>query len=285
MPFEKDIQKGITIMDDAEIELASAILKSEQDIYKELLKVFENVTITNGKLSSSEKTDEFLLSLDRKIQRVMNSSGYKASVLKYLTNFDKIAENVRKLQSAMNGANILASQVDPFKRIEVANTWDRLLGSGVNSSFVNPVRQGLYRSIMLGSTMSDMEQLMKDYVVTTDAVDSKLLRYVKQVSRDSLNQFDGGLQQKIALELDFNAVRYVGSIIKDSRAQCMKWAKKGLIKLDEEFEKEIKRAIDGSLVFEGKHSSGMIKETVLSNFIVNRGGWNCRHRAICTKVF
>lgn len=282
---DKKIQKGIKIMDAAEVSLADAITKLEKDLYKEILLIFDNLTVTNGKLSSNEKTDEFLLSLDRRIGRILRQSGYNGSVTKYLTNFDKIADNIKQIQSKMNGVNLLASQIDPFKRIEVSNAWDNLLGSGVNKSFIQPVRQGLYRNIMFGATIADAEKLVKDYVISTKDADSKLLRYVKQVSRDSLSQFDGGLQQKIAVELDFNACRYVGSLIKDSRAQCMKWVNIGLIKLDAEFEKQIELAIDNKLYYNDKTSGGMIKDTTLATFMANRGGYNCRHRCIATKVF
>lgn len=282
---DKNIQKGIQIIDNAEVSLVESLSKLEKDLYKEILMIFENITITNGKLSSNEKTDEFILSLDRRISRILSQSGYKGSVTKYLTNFDKIAQNVKDVQSKMNNVNLLSSQIEPFKRIEASNAWDNLLGSGVNKSFVQPVRQGLYRNIMFGATVADVEKLVKEYVISTKNADSKLLRYVKQVSRDSLSQFDGGLQQKIAIELDFNACRYVGSLIKDSRAQCVKWVGDGLIKLDEAFEAEIQKAIDGRLIENGKASSGMIKDTTLATFMSNRGGYNCRHRAITTKIF
>lgn len=283
---DKLFDRGIIIIDKAEADLTSSVIRSEQELYDEILKIFENVTITNGKLSNNSKTDEFLLSLDRRIGRILKNSGYTSSVEKYLTNFDKIAENVKKIQESVNGINLLASQIDPFRRVEVSNTWDNLLGAGVDKSFVQPIRQGLYRNIMFGASVGEVEKLVKDFVITKKDSDSKLLRYVKQVSRDSLSQFDGGLQTRIASELNLNACRYIGSLIMDSRAQCRKWVTQnnGLILLDKEFEKDIEKAIAGNLYYDGKKSSGMIKETTISNFMANRGGYNCRHRAIATKI-
>lgn len=272
-------------MDTAEFDLADAIKRSEKEVYKEIMKIFENVNITNGKLSSNKKTEEFLLSLDKKIKAVLKKNGYNESVSKYFVNFDKIAENVKQIQSKINQINLTASQIDPFKRIEIGNALDNLLGSGVSKSFVQPIRQGLYRNIMFGGTISDAEKIVREFVISKKNSDSTLLRYVKQVSRDSISQFDGGLQQLIATDLDLNAVRYVGSIVTDSRAQCRKWVDQSVIKLNFEFEKEIQRAIDGNLFYDGKRSSGMIKSTTLATFLSNRGGYNCRHRGIVTKLF
>lgn len=285
MAVDKNFDKGIKIMDGAEKNLASSLVKMEKKVYDEIMKIFEGISITDGKLSNNEKTDEFLASLDRRIAKVLKQNGYNDSVAKYLTNFDKIAENVKKIQSQLNGINLTATQINPFLRIEVSNTWDNLLGSGINKSFVNPLRQGIYRNIMFGATIGDVEKLVKEYVITNKNADSKLLRYVKQVSRDSISQFDGGLQQKLASELDLNACRYIGSIILDSRAQCRKWVDESLIKLDSDFAKEITSAINGNLMYDGKASSGMIKDTTLATFMANRGGYNCRHRCIATKIF
>lgn len=282
---DKLFNNGIKIMDGAENNLASSLIGMEKKIYDEILKIFDTISITDGKLSSNEKTDAFIASLDRRIAKVLKDNGYNESVTKYLINFDKIAENVKKIQSDLNGINLSASQIDPFKRIEISNTWDNLLGSGVSKNFIQPIRQGLYRNILFGATIGDVEKLVRDYVITTKDKDSILLRYVKQVSRDSISQFDGGLQQKIATELDLNACRYIGSIIVDSRAQCRKWVDEALIKLDSSFALEIVDAINGDLLFDGKYSSGMIKATTLATFMANRGGYNCRHRAIATKIF
>ncbi len=285
MSIDKNFNKGIKIMDGAETNLASSIAKIEKKIYDEILKIFESITITDGRLSNNQKTDEFLASLDRKIAKVLRDNGYNDSVSKYLTNFDKLSENIKKIQSQLNGINLTATQINPYLRIEISNTWDKLLGSGINKDFINPLRQGIYRNIMFGATIGDVEKLVKDFVITKKGSDSKLLRYVKQVSRDSISQFDGGLQQKIATELNLNGCRYIGSIIIDSRAQCRKWTEEGLIKLDSDFAQEIVSAINGTLNYDGKNSSGMIKDTTLATFMANRGGYNCRHRAIATKIF
>lgn len=58
-------------------------------------------------------------------------------------------------------------------------------------------------------------------------------KYVTQISRDTLNQFDGQINGRIAEEYGLNAFRYVGSIIEDSRPQCVQWvAMRTLLKED-----------------------------------------------------
>jgi len=283
MSIDKIVNSGIKIMDSSEESLADYVKKLEKNLYDELVKIFENVNITNGKLSTSDKAQEFLLSLDKKIKSGMKNAGYNEGVNKFLKDFDKIGENVKQLQSELNNINITSSQIKPFLNIEVQNTSNLLIGDKFNGNIIAPLQQSLYRNIMFGATVADTEKYLREYIISSKDKDSKLLRYVKQISSDSIRQFDGSLQSGIANELGLNAARYVGSIIIDSRAQCRKWVDESLIILDDSFEKEINKAINGTLTYDGKKSSGMYKETNLSNFAVLRGGYNCRHRAIMTK--
>lgn len=277
------IKQGEIIIDRAERTFGASVISIEDDVYLELLKIFDTLTITDGKLSTNQKTEEFLLSLDRRILAVLKKTGYNDAVYQYATNFDLLAKNAIDLQYQFNKINITQSQINPYKRIEVQNMLMRLLGGGINANFITPLREALYRNILFGGSLGEVENTLRTFVISEKDNDSKLARYVGQVSRDGLSQFDGGIQDRIKDELKLDAIRYVGSLIVDSRAQCIKWVEQGLIKLDFAFEKDIEAAVDRRLFYAGKRASGMYPETNLSNICSNRGGYRCRHRAIATK--
>jgi len=103
----------------------------------------------------------------------------------------------------------------------------------------------------------------------------QLKKYVSQVSRDALNQFDGQVNSRIAEEFGLNAFRYVGSIIEDSRPQCVRWVGKEVLLLDE---------LSNEISWAYSNGTGMIPGTTRDNFAVYRGGYNCRHSAIPFKL-
>jgi hypothetical protein len=209
--------------------------------------------------------------MDKRIYDALKKAKYDESVLKYTRNFNEIAQNTKDLQSAVNGINITDASISPILRIEVNNTIDKLAGSGLAKDFINPIRESLYRNIILGSKVTEVEESLKEFIISNANGDSKLLKYVKQASRDSMGQFDGILQQNIANELELNAVRYVGSLIKDSRPQCRRWVSDRVL-LIEDLAEEIRWAFN--------NGSGMNPNTTPDTFIIYRGGFNCRHRAI-----
>lgn len=269
-------------MDNASDKLSEVIKRLEPEIYREIIKVFDTLNVSAGALSNTEKAEAFLMNLDNRILAKLQKSGYYDAVGKFTKDFGLVADNIKEVQSFYNGQNILSSQIDPIKRLEVANTVDRLLGTGLSKDFVNPIRQTLYRNILFGSTITETQKTLRDFIISKEGEDSRLLRYVKQVSRDSISQFDGSVQQAIGIELGLDGKRYVGSLLKDSRAQCNKWVAMKIIPLDI-LQAEIDWAL-GKGDYKGKRCSGMIEETNVNTFDIYRGGYNCRHRSIPTKI-
>lgn len=272
---EDILSQGIKIFDNSESDLVNSIYGSEFLIYDELIQILNNVNVSNGKLQNNKAAQSFLLTLDTKIYSALKNADYDKSVLRFTKSFDLIADNSKQIQSALNGINITNSQISPILNLEVNNTIDKLTGAGIAKDFVNPIRETLYRNILVGADIGSVEKTLKDYLISTPDADSNLVRYSRQVARDSMQQFDGTIQGNIGDELNLNAIRYVGSLKKDSRPQCERWIKKdaGILLIDD-LNEEIKWAFE--------EGSGMIKGTDSENFYIFRGGWNCRHRAIAT---
>lgn len=271
------INKGDKILLNGSSDLVNGMYSIELLVYAALMEIFDTVDITNGKLATNPKAEEFLALLDYKIYQTLKKSGYPVLVSDFIGNYDKITENVRDLHQSLGNGIINLKDINSVKRLEVQKTIQNLTEQGMYKDFIAPVREGLYRNIMFGATVGETEQLIKSYVISDKEKNSKLTRYVKQASTDALHQYDGSVNQVAKQTLGLNAVQYVGSLIEDSRAQCMKWVGMSIIK-DSELKEEIEWALNGGR-FSNKKCSGMIEGTNPDNFCINRGGVNCRHRS------
>jgi dGTP triphosphohydrolase len=272
------INKGDKILLNGSSDLVNGMYSIELLVYAALMEIFDTVDITNGKLATNPKAEEFLALLDYKIYQTLKKSGYPVLVSDFIGNYDKITENVRDLHQSLGNGIINLKDINSVKRLEVQKTIQNLTEQGMYKDFIAPVREGLYRNIMFGATVGETEQLIKSYVISDKEKNSKLTRYVKQVSTDALHQYDGSVNQVAKQSLGLNATQYVGSLIEDSRAQCMKWVGMSIIK-DSELKEEIEWALNGGR-FSNKKCSGMIEGTNPDNFCINRGGYFCRHRAL-----
>lgn len=279
---DKLINKSDKLINDSQDTFLYDVKKSEKFIFEELIKILSTLTVTNGKLQTNQKSLEFLLSLDKRIFSALNKADYTASINEYVKNFDILAQNAREIQSAMNGLTVDSSQLKPIVNIEKQNTLLKL--KSLDKDFITPLRETIYRNIYLGSDITTIEKTIKDFVVSTPDSDSRLLKYANQISTDAIHQFDGSIQATIGEELGLNAIRYTGSLIKDSRGQCVKWVQEnhGII-LVKNLQEEIDFAYAGG-TYQGHSISGMIPGTTPENFAVLRGGYKCRHRVFYTKV-
>jgi hypothetical protein len=266
---------GDQLSDDMILKLTKSVKKSEETIFEELMKVLKKVDVKGGKLLKTNSAKEFLLSLDIRVNDVLKKTRYGDAVMDFVYDFDKIEKNSLDISKLINGEKISPSVVSKISQLEVESTIDKLLVSGVNNSFTIPVREALYRNIALGHGIKDAEATIEAFVRSTPDADSKLLRYVKQVSRDSIQQYDGSIQEKIGQHLGTNGLVYTGSLVADSRPQCIRWVKKREI-CNDDLQKEIDWAYN--------NGSGMIPSTTPENFKTNRGGYHCRHRAFAAKV-
>ena len=166
--------------------------------------------------------------------------------------------------------------MNPFKRWAVNNVIAAMQGQGLTQTLINPLKQELLVAVNQGSSLADVVASIAGQLTTTEARQGVLKRISLQASRDALLQYDGVVNEAVRKVYKMDALLYVGSIVKDSRAQCERWVtetkngKKGLI-LFADLQDEIDWADD--------NGTGMIPNTTPENFCQNRGGYNCRHIA------
>lgn len=152
-----------------------------------------------------------------------------------------------------------------------------LLESGVDANFIQPILDTLRAAVINGDDWQDFLDELEVLIVGIDDPPrlGRLDRYIKQVTTDSVNQFNAEYIRVINEETGLEWFRYSGSIITDSREFCIARAEKYYHK------KEVEAWVTSQ--GEPKPSGtwqGMIQGTNESNIWRRRGGWNCRHLII-----
>ncbi|MBK7885129.1 MAG: hypothetical protein IPJ81_16090 [Chitinophagaceae bacterium] len=124
---------------------------------------------------------------------------------------------------------------------------------------------------------------MQNYLIDNETGEGQLQKYTKQITTDALNQYSGQYTQIVSSDLDFEWFRYSGSNIETTRPFCLACTKKKFIHISEipqllkgnfpEF-----REFDGVINEKTGLPAGLIAGTDVSNFMINRGGYNCAHQ-------
>ena len=244
----------------------------EDTIYRKVRAAALKFNTDGGKLVFDDSNVEQVARLNQVIIDAIQSTPYPSKVRDYLGSFDTIKKYGLDVVADVNqlDRDALEALVNPVQRATVQQTLDNLTGVGINSNFVEPLKQGIYKNIVAGSTITDLETYLKSVIQSDPERMGQLKRYSTQVARDALNQYDGQVNARIASEFELDAYQYVGSIIADSRPQCVRWA--GSIIPIERLPDEI--------AWMYSNGTGSIPGTTVETFPIYRGGYNCRHSAI-----
>lgn len=271
-----DFNKPERINDKALEILQKRFNKVEPKFVKQVVDWINKFRTTSGNLVRSKENIARLSSFKTAINRFLEKAGYNVMVSAFLENFDEIGANTQLAQQELNGIDITKSFLNPFKRYAVNNVIAAMQGQGLNVNLINPLKNELLIAVNQGSSLTDVVTSIAGQLTTTEARQGVLKRISLQASRDALLQYDGVVNEAVRKSYKMDALLYVGSIVKDSRAQCERWVqetkngKLGLI-LFEDLQNEIDWA--------DNNGTGMIPDTTPENFCQNRGGFNCRHIA------
>lgn len=247
----------------------------EKELLAEVEGLIKKLSIENGKIVYNQKNINIVNDIEAKIKKIVSQSKYRSQVNDYLKNFEQITEAAKKEQRD-NDVKIGKIKFSDIQKTSIDITVNKMLGTGLDVNFVQPVKDIVFNSIVAGGSVADAELQLKGLVIGDAERQGKLTRYATQIARDSIYGYDGRIQSLIASELGMDCYSYEGSLIKDSRPQCVRWVEdfSGLLKFTE-LKKEIAWAY--------KNGTGMIPDTTPDNFAMNRGGYNCRHTV--TAVF
>lgn len=276
-----NFNKANRIIDAALDELKKRISIVEPRFNRQLLAWLRKYDTSSGNLSKSKRNKERVFAFNRAAERFLLQSGYTAMVEDFLVNFDELQANQQKFQMDFNGVKLTKSFLNPFKRWAINETTQNLLKQGLDIGLLRPIQDEMFTSVNQGGSLRDMINSLEAVLVTSDERNGLMKRLVSQASRDALGQYNGKVNEAVRKTYKMDGILYVGSLVKDSRAQCRRWTDAGEFGVDgllafDDLEKEINWAFN--------NGQGMIPATTPETFTAFRGGYNCRHTAYPTRL-
>lgn len=275
--LDKLVSDKDSFIDESENDLLGDFDSIERAIYNAVNKQILSMNQQDGRVVFDDTNVLKINELTAIIIATIQSSKYPSNVKKYLGNYNKVGKYNAKIQSYTNDvpAKELENLISPIQKQMVSAVMESLTGQGVDVAFIKPLTEGIYKNIVSGSTITDLQKTLEQYILSNEQKLGVFKRYVTQMSRDAMLQYDGQINSYIANKYGLDAYMYVGTIIKDSRPQCIEWLGKGILK-----KSELSSLIAGAY----NYGLGMIPGTTAENFAIYRGGYNCRHTAVPIKL-
>lgn len=284
--------KYLSENDKLKIELVRRVTANipdvEQAVLDELFSIIDKINSAGGYFNEASLTAEQLLNFTQAIRQTLTKTGYTQDVQAFLSDFGKITINSSILLDKVGGFDVGTLPLSDMEKKWKLLTSNTLLDSGIRQDFEQPILKILDESISYGGSIERAKKQLTDYIVGGKDKSGKLKSYVTQTARDSIGQLQGQQFHSVANAVETAGVRYIGSVLKDSRGQCEHWVRdlNGFIPWDE-LNNEIKLAEKNiamkkvDIVNGVPHRwGGLMPNTTKDNFMAKRGGFNCTHTAV-----
>lgn len=277
MATEKElIKKKLALYDNADADLITEVGKTEQAVLKKVLGLLNKVKTVDGRLVNDDTSLQLVNQIYKETLKIISQSTYKDKVNGYLRNFDEITNLNKELIEKANAIKLSKVNVNTYQKNAIDDLTAQLTTpASIDANLARPIKQVIFQSIVTGSTLEEAKSVISNFIAGDEQRYGHMRRWTAQIARDSLTQYDGLVNDVIRQEYGLDAYRYVGSIIKDSRPQCVRWVGLDVIPV-EDLQKEINWA--------KRNGKGFNDDCTPETFARYRGGYNCRHMAIPVRL-
>jgi hypothetical protein len=246
----------------------------EQLIYRELELAIKDLDLNDGNLSNTVKNIKSIGKIKKIIERtILKDKNY----LKSIKDFTKAYSLISDLQNEYFDKTIkdfkIPKVVEAIQQQSIISTVEALTESGIGANISKPITDLLKNNITSGGSYNDLLKQLRINVLTNDKGLGVLMKYTKQITTDSLNQYNAQYNTTLTDSLGLD----VGSNLDTTRCFCEKLTNKRYIHVS-----ELPNIINTSLGCEKNPKTklwyGAIDGTNEYNFKVNRGGYSCGHQ-------
>jgi len=255
--------------------VSNEITSFESVVAKKYIELITDKLTTKGKIIIDSGTYSDIEKINSEVYDLM----IKSDIPKRLKGIIDIIENEIELSSefveVVSGAKAKAVNISNEKKLFIKNMSDQIIGyESFKIKLISKYNDVLFNGIMQNASIGELRDSILNLSKKTVSKGSSLSIYAGQIATDTVNQYRGFVQSKIAENGRFDAWGYFGSLVEKSRPQCIRWVTdfNGVMPFSK-LKEEVKWA--------NKNGTGY-GDIVLTekNFPTIRGGHNCRHNVI-----
>jgi len=257
----------------------------QKEVFGKIVELSRELEVANGRIKATVENVRLIGKIKKELERIIVNKPYLKKLDSFIAAFDTVQDINARYFSLVNKDFKIGPVFKEIKKQIIQDTINGLTESGIGENITEGIREILRTNITSGARMSDMVEQMRKYITDTRSGDGALVKYAKQITTDSINQYNAHYTQLATQDLGFEWFQYVGSLIQTSREFCVKMIEAGDSCAPFIHKSQFKDLVNGKLcngqVRLYKKTNlpyGMIEGTTADNLFINRGGYNCGHQ-------
>lgn len=276
--FEDLIKQKSKKLESVPLALQTVVEKQQKAIADEILLLLNDLETKAGQIVISKNNLELISRIDADLKKIFLNDEYLSSVKDFAKSFDSQALINDKILKETLGATEGFAASEAYVTIAKRSAVESLIGSPIDKEFIKPIQGLLENSVVNGANLKDTIDGIRDFVQGNEKSDSKILRYVKQISNDSFAIADRSYTSIVSDFLEAEWFYYAGGEVQDTRCFCEERVGKYF------YYKTIESWGNGENIGDcnlgGGRWAGQIPTTNSKTIYSYLGGYNCMHSLI-----
>lgn len=292
MPDYSDIIKAIEKAID---KFNSKIPAAQKRAYDGIANELKRLDTANGKIKTTVTNLKIIQSIKNKLSRLILTPEYLKDVKEFVTQFNEITKLQNEYWKSVEKDFKPRPLLREIRKQTIADTIKNLTQSGIGATVSDQIASILRTNITTGGSYAQLTEQLREKMLNT-STEGSLQKYAKQITTDSLNQYNAQYTQAVSSDLGFEWFAYQGSEIVTSRPFCQ-----AMVENNRYFHiSQVPNLLEGldaqgnPLKYKDNESGknktvgiyqktdlphGFIPGTNVVNFFINRGGFFCGHQA------
>ncbi len=277
---EEIIQKITQKIDSAIDSFNNSIPEIQKEIDLQIRLLIKELDLNGKYIKNSVQNIRLLMKLRNKIETIVVNEAYKKKVEQFAYTFNEVSALQNLYFSSLEKRFVPSKILAAIKEDAIGATVRSLTEGGINANLTTGIEDILRTYIRSGGEYVELIDKMKTFISGNKDVPGYLTRYAKQITIDSLQQYNAAYNHAISSDLGYEWYMYIGSNITTTRDFCDKMTKKKYFHKSE-IPEILKGKIDGAQVKINPNTGlwyGAYEDTSAKNFYDRRGGYQCRHQ-------
>lgn len=253
----------------AEENLTKAVTQTQKKLFEQMQTTLSRLELdAEGMILQTGANRKILQKADRAFDRAMKGSGYYESLGQYTGAITALTDaNSKYFDFILDTFTPDAHYLKSLQKSSVETIVNLLANDGLEVQLKQPLMSILNQNVNSGASLSDMLKQVREFIQGSPDAEGRLLRYSKQISRDTLFNFSASMQESISQNSGLTYYVYLGSHRDTTRPFCAARKNKYFSK------KEVESW--GKLKWQGRREG-----TNSSTIFIYRGGYNCEDQLI-----
>lgn len=278
----QSINKLISIIDEAIEAFQKKIPGIQSRIFDELQGQLQLLKTSRGKVLANVENLKTIAAIKNRLEAIIMDDQYQEEVKKFVKAFEKVSDFHHSYFAEFNQKFTPTKTLPIIKQMAIEATVNSLTEAGIISNIIEPIADLLRTNITTGGSIAELNNQLRNQVLTNDTGQGTLERYSKQITTDAINQYSAQYNQAISSDLGLEWFMYVGTNLTTTRPWCEEMKKKKYIHISE-LPQLLKGWFGDHRVPINKKTGlpgGMIPGTNVQNVTIYRGGFNCGHQLV-----